>query len=117
MWHWHRENGGWAADQISPAGESSFVAALVRLRQRGRRDHADWSRLALFTLALAVGVLPLVSPLDEIGDSYRLSGHMLQHVLISDAVPPLALLALGGPLLFFLLPSPMLRVLARICWL
>jgi cytochrome c oxidase assembly factor CtaG len=86
-----------------------FVRAFVRLRRRGRADHAGWSRLALFAVAVAVGTLPLVSPLDEIGDSYLLSGHMLQHVLIGDAAPALALVALRGPLFFFLLPRFVLR--------
>jgi hypothetical protein len=44
-------------------------------------------------------------PLDEAGDGYLLSAHMLQHVLIGDAAPALALVALRGPLLFFLLPA------------
>ena len=42
---------------------------------------------ALFALGLACGVLPLVSPLDELGDRYLLSAHMLQHMLIGDAAP------------------------------
>jgi hypothetical protein len=81
-----------------------FMQAFVRLRRRGRADHADWSRPALFLLAVSIGMLALVSPLDAVGDSYLLSGHMLQHVLIGDAAPALALVALRGPLLFFLLP-------------
>jgi cytochrome c oxidase assembly factor CtaG len=94
-----------------------FSQAFVRLRRRGRADHADWSRPVLFLLAVAIGTLALVSPLDAVGDSYLLSGHMLQHVLIGDAAPALALVALRGPLLFFLLPCPLLRSLARLPWL
>ena len=88
-----------------------FAQAFARLRRRGREDHASWSRVPLFALALAIGIAALVSPLDELGDSYLLSGHMLQHVLIGDAVPALALVALRGPLLFFMLPSSVLRPL------
>lgn len=91
-----------------------FVQGFVRLRRRGRADHADWSRLLLFLVAVALGTLPLVSPLDEVGDSYLLSGHMLQHVLIGDAAPALALVALRGPLLFFLMPAAVLAPLARL---
>jgi cytochrome c oxidase assembly factor CtaG len=91
-----------------------FAQAFLRLRRRGRADHAARSRLLLFSAAVALGTLPLVSPLDEVGDSYLLSGHMLQHVLIGDAAPALALVALRGPLLFFLLPSTLLRRLARL---
>src|SRR5438046_7222019 len=91
-----------------------FVQAFPRLRRRGRADHADWSRPLLFLIAVALGTLPLVSPLDEVGDSYLLSAHMLQHVLIGDAAPALALVALRGPLLFFLIPAAVLGPLARL---
>jgi putative copper resistance protein D len=39
---------------------------------------------------------------------------MLQHVLIADAAPLLLVLAVRGPLVFFLLPRPALRALAPI---
>jgi cytochrome c oxidase assembly factor CtaG len=90
-----------------------FAQAFLRLRRR-RPGHADWSRPLLFLIAIALGTLPLVSPLDEVGDSYLLSGHMLQHVLIGDAAPALALIAVRGPLIFFLLPAAVLAPLARL---
>src|ERR1043166_920890 len=61
-----------------------FVQAFVRLRRR-RPDHAPWPRAVLFAAGLALLVLPVLSPLDAIGDDYLLSAHMLQHVLIGDA--------------------------------
>ena len=94
-----------------------FAHGFIRLRRRGQSNHADWTRLLLFFAAVAIATLALVSPLDEIGDSYLLSGHMLQHVLIGDAAPALAVVALRGPLLFFLLPGSVLRPLARCRWL
>jgi cytochrome c oxidase assembly factor CtaG len=88
-----------------------FAQAFVRLRRR-RPDHAPWSRALLFAAGLALLVLPLVSPLDHLGDEELLSAHMLQHVLIGDAAPALLLVAVRGPLLFFLLPPVLLRPLA-----
>src|SRR5204862_8351802 len=73
-----------------------FLRGFVRLRRRGRTDHAGFGRLVLFAAGLACGTLPLVA----LGDA-RLSDHMLEHMLIADAVPVLILLALRGPLLFF----------------
>jgi len=90
------------------------ASAFATLRRRGRSDLADWPRAALFLVAVAIGTLALVSPLDEAGDTYLLSAHMLQHVLIGDVAPALALVALRGPLLFFVLPSTVLRRVARI---
>jgi putative membrane protein len=89
-----------------------FGQAFVRLRRRGRVDHAGWGRAMLFGAAVALATLALVSPLDAIGEQYLLSAHMLQHVLIADLAPMLALLALRGPLTFFLVPRPALRALA-----
>ena len=91
-----------------------FARAFVRLRARGRTDHAGWPRALLFLAAVTTGTLALVSPLDAAGEQYLISAHMLQHVVIADAAPALALAALRGPLLFFLLPSPLLAGLARI---
>lgn len=94
-----------------------FAQAFVRLRGRGRSDHAGWDRAALFTFAVAAGVIVLVSPLDELGDEYLLSAHMLQHVVLGDVAPALAIVALRGPLIFFLVPPAVLRPLARTRWL
>jgi cytochrome c oxidase assembly factor CtaG len=89
-----------------------FGQAFLRLRRRGRKDHAPGSRAVLFVAAVLVGALALLSPLDAVGEEYLLSGHMLQHVLIGDVAPALAIVALRGPLAFFLLPSAALRLLA-----
>jgi putative membrane protein len=94
-----------------------FGQAFVRLRRRGRADHAGWDRAALFGSAVAVGTLALVSPLDYIGEEYLLSAHMLQHVVIGDLAPALAITALRGPLVFFLIPAAALSPLARTGWL
>jgi cytochrome c oxidase assembly factor CtaG len=94
-----------------------FGQAFVRLRRRGRKDHAGWDRAALFALAVAVGTLALVSPLDYIGEEYLLSAHMLQHVIIGDFAVALAVVALRGPLTFFLIPAAVLGPLARLDWL
>ena len=88
-----------------------FAQAFLRLRAR-RRELAPWTRPLLFGAGLALSVLPLISPLDAAGDTYLLSAHMLQHVLIGDAGPVLLVLAVRGPLVFFLLPSVVLKRLA-----
>jgi cytochrome c oxidase assembly factor CtaG len=91
-----------------------YVQATIRLRRRGRADLAGAGRALLFAAGLAFVVLPLVSPLDGVADRYLLSAHMLQHVLIADAGPALLVLAVRGPLGFFLVPAPLLRRLAAL---
>jgi putative membrane protein len=98
-------------------GLALFAQAFVRLRRRGRKDHSGWDRAALFTLAVILGTLALISPLDYIGEEYLLSAHMLQHVIIGDLAVALAVVALRGPLTFVLIPSSVLGRLARLGWL
>jgi putative membrane protein len=95
----------------APFAALLFAQAFVRLRRR-RPEYASWTRAALFGVGLALLVLPVLSPLDAAGDDYLLSAHMLQHVLIGDAAIALLLVAVRGPLVFFLLPPPLLRPLA-----
>jgi cytochrome c oxidase assembly factor CtaG len=90
-----------------------FFQGFVRLRHRGRRDHASWDRAVLFVVAVALVFLALDSPLDTVADDYLLSAHMLEHVVIGDLAIALGLLALRGPLIFFFLPKPVLSRVAR----
>ena len=90
-----------------------FVQAFVRLRRRGRADHAPWSRVVLFAAGITAATLALVSPIDPIGEEHLLSVHMTQHLLLGDVAPALLLVALRGPLLVFFLPAPVLAPLAR----
>jgi cytochrome c oxidase assembly factor CtaG len=94
-------------------GLGLFASGFARLRRRAP-ERAGWDRPALYLAAVACAVLPLVSPLDTYADDYLLSAHMLEHVLIGDVAPALALLAVRGPLVFFLLPQPVLRRLAAV---
>ena len=109
--------GAWSAEPavLIPAGLllALFLQAWVRLRRRGRTDHAPMWRLVVFLAGLSVGVLALVSPLDPIAEEYLLSAHMLQHVLIGDAAVALVIVAVSGPIVFFLLPGPVLGPVAR----
>jgi putative membrane protein len=91
-----------------------FGQAWMRLRRRGRLDHAGIDRALLFAGAVALGTLALVSPLDAVGDEYLLSAHMLEHVIVGDAAVAMAIVALRGPLTFFFFPSWLLAPLARV---
>jgi putative membrane protein len=107
----------WQAPPVVLAGTAValalFVQGFVRLRRR-RSELVPWTRALLFAAGLGLLVLPLVSPLDEAADDKLLSAHMLQHVLIGDAAAALLVVALRGPLLFFLLPPALLRPVAAL---
>ncbi len=108
---------GWALDPLVIAAGAVIAARFGRafreLRRRGRSDHAGWDRAVLFAAGLLLATLPLLSPLDPAGDSYLLSAHMLQHVLIGDAAPALLLTAVRGPLIAFMVPAPVTRFVHR----
>src|SRR6266571_8838118 len=57
-----------------------------------------------FLLGMSMMFLALVSPLDELGDSYLFSAHMVQHLLLTVVGPPLLLLGTPGWLI-----EPLLR--------
>ena len=57
-----------------------------------------------FLLGMSMMFLALVSPLDELGDSYLFSAHMVQHMFLTIVGPPLLLLGTPGWLI-----EPLLR--------
>ena len=65
-----------------------------------------------FYSGIAVIVIALLSPIDAIGDSYLLSAHMLQHVLLADIAPALIVLGLRAPVLPLGLSKGALRAVA-----
>ncbi len=69
----------------------------VRAAQHRDRDTPAW-RAWSFAVALVLGVSALVSPLDSLSDQVFFV-HMLQHVLLLDLVPILAILGLTRVLL------------------
>ena len=101
---------------VAAAGVAAvfFARGFRRLRRRGRADLAGWGRAVLFGLAVALGLLALLSPLDAVAEDELLSAHMLQHVVVGDLVALLLVLALRGPLLFFVVPPRLGRVVAGI---
>jgi cytochrome c oxidase assembly factor CtaG len=67
-----------------------------------------------FLLGVSIMFLALVSPLDELGDSYLFSAHMVQHLCLTIVVPPLLLLGTPGWLVEPLLRKAMIFRIARV---
>lgn len=65
-----------------------FFAYLWVVRFRMNR------KTALFGSGVLLMLLTLIGPLDFLGDDYLFSAHMLEHILLYVAVPPLLLLGL-----------------------
>ena len=76
--------------------EAAYLLGVGPLRERyGWADDIDPRRIATFTLGVLVIFFSLVSPLHVLSDDYLFSAHMLQHMLLTLAAPPL--LILGTP--------------------
>lgn len=88
-----------------------FARGFRRLRAR-RPAYAGWDRAVLFALALLAGLVAMSSRLDRLAEE-SLAAHMFQHVLLADVAPALVLVALRGPLLYFVVPEFLLRAVAR----
>jgi putative membrane protein len=88
-----------------------------RWLRSGRLAEAPISngKIAWFMGGLLVVLLALLSPLDEIGDTYLFSAHMVQHLLLILAAAPMLLLGTPGWMLSPLLRNPLVRGAGR--WL
>ena len=96
---------------LCAAGTALFAQAFLRLRRRGRPDHAGWSRVALWAVGMSLVCWSLLG-LDSRADS-NLAWHMTQHVVVGDLAAALLVLATRGPLALFLLPPAILKPVAR----
>jgi putative membrane protein len=84
----------------------AYLACVGPLRSRfGGSAPVPRARIQTFLAGVLLLFIALVSPLDTLSDSYLLSAHMVQHLLMTLIVPPLLLLGTPGWLL-----RPLLRV-------
>lgn len=67
-----------------------------------------------FLLGLALLFLALASPLDALSDQNLFSAHMVQHSLLTLAVPPLLLVGIPGWLAAYTVHNPAIKKVARI---
>ncbi len=72
------------------------------------------STAVIFITGVVLMVIALVSPLDELGDDYLFSAHMLQHILLDLVAPMLFVLGLPVALVERILSWPPAAVTERI---
>lgn len=71
-----------------------YVYAIGPLRRRHGFEPARKGQIVAFMLGVVLMFLALVSPLDELGDSYLFSAHMVQHLFLTIVGPPLLLIGM-----------------------
>lgn len=76
---------------------SLYLAGLGPLRPRNAPSEAvPRHRVAAFAGGLLLLFLALTGPLDELADTFLFSAHMVQHLILILAVPPLLLFGTPG---------------------
>jgi len=85
---------------------------LYAWTNRGR--HTPLIQQVAFHLGTLVGLLALVSPLDELGDEYLFSAHMVQHLLLMFVTAPLWLLGTPGWLVDGIIPERLDKLVKRV---
>ena len=71
-----------------------YLYAIGPLRRKRALPPVERSKVVAFLLGAGIMFLALVSPLDELGDSYLFSAHMVQHLLLMIVGPPLLVIGL-----------------------
>jgi len=111
----------WTSWNLDPLQLAPVVAGgvlyLRRTRTLARRGIpvAAWRQI-VFWLGIALLLLALVSPVDELGETDFFFFHMLQHVLLGDLAPLCIVAGLTGPILrpvLALRPVERLRILTH----
>jgi cytochrome c oxidase assembly factor CtaG len=69
-----------------------YLYAIGPLRKRHQFEPVRKGQVFAFMLGVGLMFLALVSPLDELGDSYLFSAHMVQHLFLTIVGPPLLLI-------------------------
>jgi putative membrane protein len=69
-----------------------YFYAIGPLRRRNNYEPVSKGKIFAFMLGTVLMFLALVSPLDELGDSYLFSAHMVQHLFLTIVGPPLLLI-------------------------
>jgi cytochrome c oxidase assembly factor CtaG len=92
-----------------------YLYAVGPLRRKYHlAESVKRGQVCSFLLGVLIMFLALVSPLDELGDSYLFSAHMVQHLCLTIVVPPLLLLGTPGWLVEPLLRKAVIFRIARI---
>jgi putative membrane protein len=86
---------------------------LWRARQAGAGEKVSGSRKLLFFSSLFLIFASLNGPLHDLSDDYLFSAHMVQHLILTLAMPPLMIAGVPGWMLRPLLRNPVLGAIAR----
>ncbi|MBF6568316.1 MAG: cytochrome c oxidase assembly protein [Candidatus Binataceae bacterium] len=93
---------------------SVLIGCAALLTAYGIACRDDLSRAGWFIGGVLVMLLALISPLDPLADEYLFSAHMLQHLILELAVPPMLLLGLTPRIARAVIDRPALGRIERV---
>ena len=102
---------GWTWYPSVVIGFSLWTLLYVWALRKGRS--ASLLQQIAFHTGTLLGLIALVSPLDELGDEYLFSAHMVQHLLLIFGTAPLWLVGTPGWLIDRILPQQLLKSIKR----
>ena len=105
----------WHPDPTVVIGLAALAGLYLTALQRDRRDGRSVppAKVVSFFGGLVLLLGALTGPLHDLSDYYLFSAHMVQHLLLAFAMPPLLLYGTPGWMLRPLLASPPLLRLGR----
>jgi putative membrane protein len=109
----------WSGDGVLRGGLLFLVGAYLLgigpLRERFRLGPpASWTQIACYLGGVGFLLVALEGPIHELSDNYLFSAHMVQHMFLIYAAPPLMLVGTPGWLLRPLLKVPGVYRVARV---
>src|SRR6476646_2200 len=104
----------WSIHPSTVIGLAALGAAyLWRARQAGDGERVTGARKISFFSALLLIFASLNGPLHDLSDDYLFSAHMVQHLILTLAMPPLMILGVPGWMLRPLLRNRVSGAIAR----
>jgi putative membrane protein len=110
-------NFSWVRWSVHPSTVIGIAALgflyLWRARQ-GSHDQvlSPWRKVSFFS-SLFVMFASLNGPIHDLSDTYLFSAHMVQHLLLTMAIPPLMIVGVPGWMLRPLIQRPVIGTIAR----
>ena len=92
---------------------AGYLVATLRQRRVDPESRVEPAKVVSFVSALVVLFGALTGPIHDLSDYYLFSAHMVQHMLLIFAMPPLLLYGIPGFMLKPLLRNPRVLRLGR----
>ncbi|HEX9711788.1 MAG TPA: cytochrome c oxidase assembly protein [Actinomycetota bacterium] len=113
-WQWHPHPETWVLAAMLLGGYHLALRRIGPQRVRSGEPVATRGQRWSFTLGVLALLAAIEYPIHELAEGYLYSAHMVQHLIMSLAVPPLILGGMPAWMVRAILPPPAMRLARRI---